>query len=276
MTITHHPLHRSGRAGLTHPALALGDDAKSPQGIRMTDACRGQPAVDQPPHPLPGETRPSGCAAAACDTRAGPPENGTCTTPGRSWAPRSTADVPPRPTAATCPLPASESCMRRRSSVLTSPSFACILFRIVCRNTVNRPFSLLPADMREAEKVECLRLPLPGASAGSRPRRPELDQPRLLGMQLQPKLREALAQLGQEPLGVRPVLKPHDEVVRIPHDDHVAVGLRLPPPLDPEVEHVVQVDVGQERRCTPALWRSLLHSASTARPPARPRSAISG
>ena len=29
MTITNHPLHRSGRALLTHPAPALGDDAKS-------------------------------------------------------------------------------------------------------------------------------------------------------------------------------------------------------------------------------------------------------
>ena len=31
MTITNHPLHRSGRALLTHPAPALGDDAKSPE-----------------------------------------------------------------------------------------------------------------------------------------------------------------------------------------------------------------------------------------------------
>ena len=30
MTITSHPLHGSGRALLTHPALALGDDAKPP------------------------------------------------------------------------------------------------------------------------------------------------------------------------------------------------------------------------------------------------------
>jgi hypothetical protein len=35
MTITNHPLHRSGRALLTHPAPALGDDAKSPEWIRV-------------------------------------------------------------------------------------------------------------------------------------------------------------------------------------------------------------------------------------------------
>ena len=41
MTITNHPLHRSGRALLTHPAPALGDDAKSPERIRVTDAGGG-------------------------------------------------------------------------------------------------------------------------------------------------------------------------------------------------------------------------------------------
>src|SRR5947208_15268231 len=35
MTIARNPLHGSGRAALPHPALASGDDAKSPQGIGM-------------------------------------------------------------------------------------------------------------------------------------------------------------------------------------------------------------------------------------------------
>src|SRR6266851_5295228 len=51
--VTHNPLHRSGRAGFPHPALALGDDAKSPERVGMPDAGRGQPAVDEPPHPVP-------------------------------------------------------------------------------------------------------------------------------------------------------------------------------------------------------------------------------
>ena len=53
MTIADHPLHRSGRAGLPHPALASGDDAKAAQRIRMTDAGRRQPAGNEPPHPVP-------------------------------------------------------------------------------------------------------------------------------------------------------------------------------------------------------------------------------
>src|SRR5437867_6709183 len=55
MTIARNPLHGSGRAALPHPALASGDDAKSPQGIGMTYARRGQPPLDEPAHPLPGD-----------------------------------------------------------------------------------------------------------------------------------------------------------------------------------------------------------------------------
>src|SRR5437899_12104340 len=55
MTIARNPLHGSGRAALPHPALALGDNAKSPQGIGMTNARSGQPPLDKPAHPLPGD-----------------------------------------------------------------------------------------------------------------------------------------------------------------------------------------------------------------------------
>src|SRR6516225_162174 len=48
-------LHRSGRAGFPHPALALGDDAHAAQGIVMIDANRREPAIDQPPHSVPEE-----------------------------------------------------------------------------------------------------------------------------------------------------------------------------------------------------------------------------
>src|ERR1700737_3036223 len=63
MTITNHPLHRSGRALLTHPAPALGDDAKSPKWIRVMQRGRWQPTVSQTDHLLPGQ--PPGLAATA-------------------------------------------------------------------------------------------------------------------------------------------------------------------------------------------------------------------
>jgi len=57
MTITNHPLHRSGRALLTHPAPASGDDAKSPQRIRVMERRGWQPAVEQTVHPRPRQSR---------------------------------------------------------------------------------------------------------------------------------------------------------------------------------------------------------------------------
>ena len=40
MTIANHPLDKSGRALLTHPAPALADDAKSPQYIGIVAGLR--------------------------------------------------------------------------------------------------------------------------------------------------------------------------------------------------------------------------------------------
>ena len=81
---------------------------------------------------------------------------------------------------------------------------------------------------------------------GSMP--PELDQPGLVRVQFQPELREPAAELFQEPLGVIFVLEPDDEVVREPHDDHVTVRVVFPPPVGPQVEDVMQVHVGEQRR----------------------------
>src|SRR5712691_7150184 len=58
MIITNHPLHRSGRALLTHPAPASGNDAESPQWIRVMEARPGQPVVKQTAHPLPSKPFP--------------------------------------------------------------------------------------------------------------------------------------------------------------------------------------------------------------------------
>jgi hypothetical protein len=47
MIITEHPLHRSGRALLTHPALALGADAKPQLRIRVMQRRPWQPKIHQ-------------------------------------------------------------------------------------------------------------------------------------------------------------------------------------------------------------------------------------
>jgi hypothetical protein len=101
--------------------------------------------------------------------------------------------------------------------------------------------------VREAEELERLRLAKPtGFSiAGGVPS--ELDQPRLLGVQLQAELREPVAQVSPEPLGVLLMLESHHEVVSETRDHDIAVRVPSPARVSPEVEDVVQVDVRQER-----------------------------
>src|SRR5580704_10511025 len=105
------------------------------------------------------------------------------------------------------------------------------------------PVPGLPADVREPQEVERLWLaqaaclPPPGGMP------PELDQPRLALVQVQAELREPLPQICQEPLRVGLMLEARDEVVREPHEDHVAVRVAFPPPVGPQVEDIVEVDV---------------------------------
>jgi hypothetical protein len=101
--------------------------------------------------------------------------------------------------------------------------------------------------VREAEEVERLRLAeAPGCPVtGGEP--PELDQPGLLGMQLQVELRKPLTEVPEELLGVTKMLEPDDKVVGEAHDDHVATRMPPSPLPGPPVEDVVEVDVGEQR-----------------------------
>src|SRR6202043_892129 len=69
MIIADHPLHRSGRAALPHPAPTLGDDAQAHEGIRMTDAGERKPCSDQGLHPTPRQV-----IALAATTQHSPPQ----------------------------------------------------------------------------------------------------------------------------------------------------------------------------------------------------------
>src|SRR2546428_14182978 len=103
------------------------------------------------------------------------------------------------------------SCRRRRSSALTSPSFARNLVRIVCRSTVNFPARVFTQLCVKPRKLKVSGLPAPTPVPVGEPT--ELDEARLVRVQLQAEPREPLAQLGQEALGLLPMLEPDDEVI---------------------------------------------------------------
>ena len=63
MAIADHPLHRSGLALLTHPALALSDNAHAVKWIRVMDSCSRKPFVEQDAHLLPGLLTPTSASA---------------------------------------------------------------------------------------------------------------------------------------------------------------------------------------------------------------------
>ncbi len=66
-------------------------------------------------------------------------------------------------------------------------------------------------------------------------------------MQFQRELSKPVPKFPQEPLSVRTALEPHNEVVGIPNEDDLSARMPPPPLLGPEVEDVMQEEVGQER-----------------------------
>src|SRR5882762_4280841 len=79
-------------------------------------------------------------------------------------------------------------------------------------------------------------------------------------MQLQVELLHAFREFRPELIGIRLAVKSNHDVVRKTHHDHIAVRPLLTPCLDPQVEYVMKVDVGQQRRGTAALGRPFFHS----------------
>src|SRR5882672_6962841 len=111
----------------------------------------------------------------------------------------------------------------------------------------------------KAEKVERLRLPFSTPLPLVDRMRTELQQPRFLGMQLQVELVHAFRKFRPKLIGIRLAVKSNHDVVRKAHHDDIAVGPLLTPRLDPQIEHVMEINVGQKRRGTAALGRPFLH-----------------
>lgn len=255
MTVTHHPLHRSVRAALPHTAPALGRDDQTLVRVRVADVRDRQPVRYQATHSRHAQAL--GLAAAA-----------------QHAVPQSTHLVAecaqPGPIVGHTEVPAMPS--HHRTQVLA----------LLWEGMVHAPSELdldrlqfgsqafgtgepqhdelalpgLAAAMREAQEVEGLRFVLSLAASVVPGVAPELDQPRLVGVQLQPELAQPLCHRALEAHGVVAELEPGNPIVGVAHDDHVTPGIVPPPLLDPQVQRVVQVDVGQQRTDAAALHRT--------------------
>ena len=96
-------------------------------------------------------------------------------------------------------------------------------------------------------KLKVSGLPSPRCSRSAAAWRPNSIRRVLSGCSDSANSPNRLAHRVEEPPGVGLVLEADDDVVGIAHDDHVAGGLAPSPALGPQVEDVVQVDVGKQR-----------------------------
>src|SRR5882762_5118481 len=257
--IAHNPLHGSGRAGFPHPALALGDDAHAAQRIGMTDGRRRQPASDEAPH-----TVPTNVAVLAAPRQRAVPEPSHLQSKksqrrlvhGHSVVAKVSTHNRPQPLA----LPGG-----RFVHASLKLGFHLVHFRLQPfpnRLPQHREPSIAPllhADMPKAEKVESLRFPFTTSLPSIDRIGTELQQARFLGMQFQVELPHSFGKFRPELIGIRLAVKSNHDVVSKSHDDDIAVRPLPTPRLDPQVEHVMEINVSQKRRCTSALGRPFLH-----------------
>jgi len=66
-------------------------------------------------------------------------------------------------------------------------------------------------------------------------------------VQLQPELPRPFSQLLAKTVCVSSPLEAEDDIIRIAEDDHLASRRLLAPDVHPEIEHIVEIDVGKER-----------------------------
>src|SRR6266849_3131637 len=113
-----------------------------------------------------------------------------------------------------------------------------------------------PAVVGEAEEGEAHRSPL-AALPSSQSREPaELDQSRLVLVQRQAEMAQSLIEGAEHLPCIGLGLEAHHEVVGIAHDHNATASMSPTPLVDPEVEDVVQEDIGEERADACPLRRS--------------------
>ena len=101
-------------------------------------------------------------------------------------------------------------------------------------------------DVSETKKVERLRFTKATPRSIRCRKAAELDQASLVRMQRECELLHPLLQVGAKALGVSLVLKASDNIVGVAYEDDVTVSVVLTPPLRPQVEDVMEVDVRQQ------------------------------
>src|ERR1035437_3321124 len=241
------PPHRSQRAGLPHWAPASGASVEARFRVGVQDLGRWEPSSSEAVHPLPVQAMTLAAAPERLEPATGHLIPEGLDRPAVAWH----GVVGEVSSQHAC----QPSALLGDGQMPAAPELVIDLLELGPHPFSDRdapepelPAPALPADVREAQEIERLRLPQTACRPGAGGVPPELDEARLAGMQLQGELREPFAKIGEELPGVTMMLEPDNEVIRETHDDHVTKRIALPPPLGPQVQDIVQVHVGEQRR----------------------------
>src|SRR5215469_9306296 len=101
--------------------------------------------------------------------------------------------------------------------------------------------------MRKSQKIECFGLPFssPGPVDFGKP--PELNPARFVWVQFQPELPQPFPKLRQEAICIGQMLKTEYIIVGVTDDNDIASRALLAPDVHPQVEHIMQIDVREQR-----------------------------
>ncbi len=110
------------------------------------------------------------------------------------------------------------------------------------------PIPVLPADVRESQKIECFGFPFSSLYPVQFGKSPELNPARLIWVQFQPELSQSFLKIDEETICVGPILKTDYVIVGISHHHNVTLRALLTPGIYPEVEYVMQIDIGEQWR----------------------------
>ena len=124
------------------------------------------------------------------------------------------------------------------------------------------PVPVLPADVRESQKVERLGLSFsslfPVSSRQTARTQSGASCPGVVPV----RTSAAVSQISRNRSASARCSKPEDIVIRVSDDNDVASRALLAPGVHPQVEHVMQIDVRKQRRSHRSLWCPLRSSSS--------------
>src|SRR5664280_1406966 len=206
------PPHRSQRALLAHWAPALGANAKAHDRERVHGAGRRQPIRRVAVHLRPVEPGPLAAAPERLEPVPGHLITKCCHCIGVAGH-GVVGEMSSHHAAEPLPLLGDGEMPAPLEFIFDLMQLGPHPLRDGLALEPETPALVLPADVREAQEVERLGLPvapgrtIPGGIA------PELDEPGLVGMQLQAELRETLTKVGEELLRIGLMLESGHEVI---------------------------------------------------------------